>query len=285
MSRFRNRAFTLIELLVVIAIIAILAAILFPVFAQAKFAAKKTSSLSGLKQMALGLQMYAADYDDMAVPEYGWAEDPATNSNQYHYNNTWVGRTFPYIKNRAIYFDKTISEINNYDTLYQDPYFPDPYYTYTWAWVTTFSLNVGGYSRTYGSSYWGPSTSAPSAQRSLTAFEDVSARLAVAPTRYGSISNWSWMRFLVPEAAWPTYDRYANTFSWYQLVSDSRKQYGNRIVGAFADGHAGTFGPEKFVKYYNDNPGATEANTWAEVGQQFENRDLYKFWGVSWLPN
>jgi len=58
------RAFTLIELLVVIAIIAILAAILFPVFAQAKSAAKKASCLSNVKQMATAAQLYLGDYDD-----------------------------------------------------------------------------------------------------------------------------------------------------------------------------------------------------------------------------
>lgn len=61
----RNRAFTLIELLVVIAIIAILAAILFPVFAQAKEAAKKTSSLSNVKQLGTSIAIYTADYDDV----------------------------------------------------------------------------------------------------------------------------------------------------------------------------------------------------------------------------
>lgn len=60
----KTRAFTLIELLVVIAIIAILAAILFPVFAQAKLAAKKTQSLSNLKNLGTGSQIYLADYDD-----------------------------------------------------------------------------------------------------------------------------------------------------------------------------------------------------------------------------
>ncbi len=59
-----KRAFTLIELLVVIAIIAILAAILFPVFAQAKNAAKKTQALSSLKQIGTATQIYLADYDD-----------------------------------------------------------------------------------------------------------------------------------------------------------------------------------------------------------------------------
>jgi prepilin-type N-terminal cleavage/methylation domain-containing protein/prepilin-type processing-associated H-X9-DG protein len=61
-----RRAFTLIELLVVIAIIAILAAILFPVFAQAKAAAKKTACLSNSKQMVLGAIMYTGDYDDVS---------------------------------------------------------------------------------------------------------------------------------------------------------------------------------------------------------------------------
>src|SRR5437773_12126236 len=60
----RKRGFTLIELLVVIAIIAILAAILFPVFAQAREQARKTSCASNLKQIALALQMYQQDYDE-----------------------------------------------------------------------------------------------------------------------------------------------------------------------------------------------------------------------------
>lgn len=65
MKTTQYRAFTLIELLVVIAIIAILAAILFPVFAQAKLAAKKTQSISNLKQMGTATQIYLADSDDL----------------------------------------------------------------------------------------------------------------------------------------------------------------------------------------------------------------------------
>src|SRR5580704_547522 len=71
------RGFTLIELLVVIAIIAILAAILFPVFAQAKEAAKKTSCLANAKEIALGLFLYTNDYDD-TLPNTSWEQETAS---------------------------------------------------------------------------------------------------------------------------------------------------------------------------------------------------------------
>jgi prepilin-type N-terminal cleavage/methylation domain-containing protein len=74
-----KKAFTLIELLVVIAIIAILAAILFPVFAQAKEAAKKTQCLSNQKQLGTSLQLYLSDADD-CYP-IARAFDSATNTN------------------------------------------------------------------------------------------------------------------------------------------------------------------------------------------------------------
>src|ERR1700709_463295 len=61
----RRRGFTLIELLVVIAIIAILAAILFPVFAQAREAARQSSCLSNMKQLGTGMYMYTQDYDEV----------------------------------------------------------------------------------------------------------------------------------------------------------------------------------------------------------------------------
>ena len=81
----KRKAFTLIELLVVIAIIAILAAILFPVFAQAKMAAKKTVAISNAKQIALALNMYAADADDTIMPSYIYNEpgiNGSTNTNK-----------------------------------------------------------------------------------------------------------------------------------------------------------------------------------------------------------
>jgi prepilin-type N-terminal cleavage/methylation domain-containing protein/prepilin-type processing-associated H-X9-DG protein len=97
-----RRAFTLIELLVVIAIIAILAAILFPVFAQAKAAAKKTAAISNAKQIDLASLMYSNDYDDMFVPYFsGLLVVPQTGSGRtYTYTSPqdyWPQLISPYI--------------------------------------------------------------------------------------------------------------------------------------------------------------------------------------------
>jgi prepilin-type N-terminal cleavage/methylation domain-containing protein len=103
-----RKAFTLIELLVVIAIIAILAAILFPVFAQAKLAAKKTQSLSGVKQLDLAIQMYLNDYDDEYLPGFN-AGNPQGNWGEYtskgvDQNVEWDIDIQPYVKNLPIFF-------------------------------------------------------------------------------------------------------------------------------------------------------------------------------------
>lgn len=105
----KRNGFTLIELLVVIAIIAILAAILFPVFAQARMKAKTAACLSNTKQMGMGLSIYADDYDGsfpktwILVPG-----DPAVTPDQVPISGipsavTWADKLSGYVKSKAMF--------------------------------------------------------------------------------------------------------------------------------------------------------------------------------------
>jgi prepilin-type N-terminal cleavage/methylation domain-containing protein/prepilin-type processing-associated H-X9-DG protein len=117
----QRKAFTLIELLVVIAIIAILAAILFPVFAQAKAAAKRTSDLSNVKQIALGMFMYSGDADDRGplirihTLDSGWFQNAKALS--------WKDLVLPYIKSggRTTADDGTYQKTSGNGGLFQNP--------------------------------------------------------------------------------------------------------------------------------------------------------------------
>lgn len=112
----RRSGFTLIELLVVIAIIAILAAILFPVFAKAREKARQSSCLSNIKQAGLGAMQYAQDYDERTPMRY--------------YNNgvgvQWTDAVMAYVKNTQVFTCPSISQ----------PYPPSTYgwnESYLWA--------------------------------------------------------------------------------------------------------------------------------------------------------
>jgi len=98
MAPSKTSGFTLIELLVVIAIIAILAAILFPVFAQAREKARQTSCLSNMKQVALASLMYAQDYDETFC-----AQGEPQEANGWGWQLTWLVHIQPYMKNYAAF--------------------------------------------------------------------------------------------------------------------------------------------------------------------------------------
>ena len=113
----RRAGFTLIELLVVIAIIAILAAILFPVFAKAREKARQSSCLSNEKQMDLAILQYAQDYDERMMP-------------RYYTGYNWDQQIAPYIKNTQIFqcpstkqYSYGYAQFLNYGSLgtYQSP--------------------------------------------------------------------------------------------------------------------------------------------------------------------
>ncbi|MBC8143513.1 MAG: DUF1559 domain-containing protein, partial [Armatimonadetes bacterium] len=103
MTKTTRSGFTLIELLVVIAIIAILAAILFPVFAQAREKARQTSCLSNMKQIGLGLVQYVQDYDELNPTAYFHkAFNPASGGTALGYIH-WSALLQPYIKSNQIW--------------------------------------------------------------------------------------------------------------------------------------------------------------------------------------
>jgi len=135
----KNNAFTLIELLVVIAIIAILAAILFPVFAQAKAAAKKIASVSNSHEIGMSAIMYAGDSDDVMPPATSWN----TGSDGLQFGageafSSWAWLTAPYIKSSQILADPQVGGIPAYnfgaanDQALTSAYWPDYGYNYVW---------------------------------------------------------------------------------------------------------------------------------------------------------
>ncbi len=101
----QRKGFTLIELLVVIAIIAILAAILFPVFAQAREKARQISCLSNMKQLGTSLVMYVQDYDEIMPPtQGGLLTDPRIPTGDLILRPTYgLSRITPYLKNSGVF--------------------------------------------------------------------------------------------------------------------------------------------------------------------------------------
>jgi prepilin-type N-terminal cleavage/methylation domain-containing protein/prepilin-type processing-associated H-X9-DG protein len=116
MPRRSRSGFTLIELLVVIAIIAILAAILFPVFAQARDKARQTTCMSNMKQMALASRMYLSDYDDTVVSCYMYSRHGGggTLPTGAPYLEWWPDLLAPYVKNAQLWHCPNWSALYDY---------------------------------------------------------------------------------------------------------------------------------------------------------------------------
>jgi prepilin-type N-terminal cleavage/methylation domain-containing protein len=224
-----QKGFTLIELLVVIAIIAILAAILFPVFAQAKRAAKSSVTLSNVKQISLGAKIYATDSDDTTVLTQYFDVDPWTG---------WPALMEPYMKNRDINFDaaRQVPEYTGAATLVAG----SGNTWQLWAWNTGIGIMRYG----YGSERLGGGTTYV---RTETSFESPSQRAAfvVHGPRTGNTTAQGLDRghyVFSPYSSCANYGNYrsnaGNAFHYNWVYQAAVDYHSNGIITAFADGSA-----------------------------------------------
>ncbi len=112
----RREGFTLIELLVVIAIIAILASILFPVFARARERARQTSCLSNLRQIGVALAMYYDDYQRLPWDDLTEGGAPEGTAPTW----TWRLMLYPYVMNAQLFACPSASGLTDFDATYPD---------------------------------------------------------------------------------------------------------------------------------------------------------------------
>lgn len=222
----KNRAFTLIELLVVIAIIAILAAILFPVFARARENARRASCSSNLKQIALGIMQYTQDYDEK-FPQFWGGSAP----NPYG----WADEIQPYLKSTQIFQCPSSS-----GAVSTDP---------TQVGYTDYSVNIRLSSDSYGNYSSGISLAALT-QPTLTVMNS-------DDTPYTSRS-WSWGCYLGASCT-------VSPFTAGLALNSAAGRHLDGENFSFTDGHVKWYKAQGTGPYlanvYNDiTPGSTSGN-------------------------
>ncbi|MBL8059536.1 MAG: prepilin-type N-terminal cleavage/methylation domain-containing protein [Chthonomonas sp.] len=271
MKNHSNKAFTLIELLVVIAIIAILAAILFPVFAQARAAAKTTATISNLRQVITSGIMYASDNDDFnhpyqfcpngnsstANPDPGSCGSPTQG---YYY---FIG---PYMKSRELVWDASRGVRTTLDAAGQ------------WSLLVSISVNRNGWTAWENKDATAP-LSYPRYYRTQSSQEDISERAAYIVTAQ-TANRQVGFNFTSDEAYCPVVvnpGTVAN--SRFQRAYLASLFHRERLPTAFGDGHAKAPAARKVMKYNNTVP---EAETCAGYNnpQYVSTMIDTKFWGT-----
>jgi len=238
-----TKAFTLIELLVVIAIIAILAAILFPVFAQAKMAAKKTSDLSNVKQLTLGVMMYGNDNDDDYPFCWGWSSEW----------KPWHQQVDPYVKSLALWK----SPVDNWGrgTEGNDPTcLPGKEtrgVTYSMNYTWPAFANDSGTWWGSGSEQCNMSPTCDSGGQSQTSVPAVASTILIAPR-----PNWyhQWCE------GWAT-EVFFN-YGEFTMKGGGEKMFNNGTNYGLCDGHAKFFTKDATLKGQGSQTGTPKPSYW-----------------------
>jgi prepilin-type N-terminal cleavage/methylation domain-containing protein/prepilin-type processing-associated H-X9-DG protein len=254
-----RQGFTLIELLVVIAIIAILAAILFPVFAQAREKARTATCTSNVKQLALGLMMYVQDYDEMFPRMYGVDANNPLPAGLNFFNDptiyTWQNMAMSYVKNYQIHkcpsgwadsatFSGRKSPANGA--------YGGNWFIMTSPSATASSVNlaaIGAPASIYlimdGGNYTAdcsdyqdaryPANYLPGAKWNEQCFAngDRTNRTCTPKTRAQAVAYWSADPYIQPASA--------------ELKDALDGRHSQRVVVAFADGHVKTLNPDQLL--------------------------------------
>ncbi|MEZ0327747.1 MAG: type II secretion system protein [Fimbriimonas sp.] len=227
----RSRGFTLIELLVVIAIIAILAAILFPVFAQAKAAAKSTSTLSNIKQLGTAVIMYAGDFEDRTPGAFqcGYVTDDIwCGADWWSYESdrfvAWSTNVWPYMKNAQITMDAAgpISVAT----------MPPSKGSFNWGLLTSISANRLGF---FESDSWAGDVYRVEKGRNLSSQENLSSRAMFTTSRWPGAEQYGVFFF----DHWLAVDPdYSNVDFWKNIVWTSTKPHRSMIPTVRGDSSA-----------------------------------------------
>ncbi len=218
-ARGKHRAFTLIELLVVIAIIAILASILFPVFAKAREKARQISCLSNLRQLGLGFAQYVQDYDEK-YPSIGGV-DPNWETDTNYNQAGWGNQIYPYVKSVNVYACPDDSMINQPQKFYKTPQ------------EISYNMNYFVYIYDYGQgidNFTGASLAefnAPSSTFLLYEIQDISD-----PQYTGNSGDPSAYPITIQNASGGT----SGDYGWLPNRHDSTPEYSSNYLAA--DGHA-----------------------------------------------
>jgi prepilin-type N-terminal cleavage/methylation domain-containing protein len=290
-----KRAFTLIELLVVIAIIAILAAILFPVFAQAKAAAKKAVAISNQKQISTSVLLYMGDADDMYPRNDDCQDKSALNTalNTQPFNATgqgcvgpnffyrtnhyaWQKWMMPYMKNVQIFEHPGRPKLDNLGQWSADSEIMGGFainLALTGA-LNTYQRALGSPGRLRNSWLGGSQNAIPNVSRAMLLFEFAHPTVNFSPVVVDAINNPLETQTVYPMAVKEFWTRWlfrqtgcasASTWTMAETTNkiDERSVFGNGVIIGFADGSAKFISAAQFLAL---TPTAAEYNTTNAAG-------------------